>query len=539
MTFLEAAIEVLRDADEALHFSEVAKRAVDSDLLSHVGRDPEAAMQTCLNSAVRAGRDGDEPILVREKPGFYKIRPGAVLPDPPPRPTGASGKKANNSEGSEAKSNVKPKETTAAPTRDSANDKRRSKRRGRPARGEAPVPASVEVLPSRTKRGDAEPSKEKPRARSKPRAAEAPSASEDARPAVEFEAPTGSGLDGITDVALVMANAMSRLVEERPELRDELDAMQHGGEDEAPTAPAPPPAAGAVSSTPARSSYREAPDDRGGRRRRRRRRRGKRVDWAQPPAAARGGPAGSMTDRLLDGVAQVLEESGPRSLHVRQVAETLANRGVLGGEISEIERAVTAAVLVDVQLHGRASRFVARGDARYQLQGTRLPDKAAKSEQSLRDAVRAVDNETRAQLQQWLSSLGARALESLVRIWLQREGFGLLAALPPSRGLAKLVAEDPDPEDDEGRTLVLVVPQRTGLDPSLWEGELERNSCSAMLAFTMGEVPEEHGLGDARIVGGSELASWLIDHGVGVQRLRVSATVLDPTLIESIGGLDT
>ncbi|HWB79206.1 MAG TPA: winged helix-turn-helix domain-containing protein, partial [Nannocystaceae bacterium] len=82
MTFLEAAIEILRTADGPLHFAEVAKRAVDSNLLSHVGRDPEAAMRSCLNSASRVGRDGQPPIIVRDKPGFYGLREGAELPPP-------------------------------------------------------------------------------------------------------------------------------------------------------------------------------------------------------------------------------------------------------------------------------------------------------------------------------------------------------------------------------------------------------------------------------------------------------------------------
>ncbi|MCA9707139.1 MAG: winged helix-turn-helix domain-containing protein, partial [Myxococcales bacterium] len=66
MTFLEAAIEVLREADGPLHFGEVARRAVEGNLLSHVGRDPEAAMRSCLMSAVRTGHSGEEPIIVRE-----------------------------------------------------------------------------------------------------------------------------------------------------------------------------------------------------------------------------------------------------------------------------------------------------------------------------------------------------------------------------------------------------------------------------------------------------------------------------------------
>ncbi len=536
MTFLEAAIEVLRHADGPLHFSEVARRAVDRNLLSHVGRDPEAAMRSCLNSAVRSGEDA---VIVREKPGYYGIRPGAKLPDPPTRPApnaaATAASKAENdkdSEVSESKSKVTSKASSTARGRarrgqddeDEPEDatKRRS-RRTRTARGEAPAPQVEVVAGRRADKAERAAEPAEPRPESPPQRPV---------PLVEFEAPSGSGLEGITDVALVMANAVSRLVEERPELRDELDAMQHRTEEASSSV-------GRPMAAPV-EARREPMDDRasGSRRRRRRRRRGKRVDWSAG-VDARGG-AGSATDRLLDGVASVLEESGPRSLHVRQIAETLAGRGVLGGEISEIERAVTAAILLDIRTHGRASRFTARGDARYQLQGTRLPERAGRAEQSLRDAARTLEDETANQLVQWLHTLGARALESLVRIYLHREGYQLLSALPPSRGVGKLVVDDPEADDEGGRTLVLVVPRRTGLDPKLWEGELERNGCQAMLLFAMSDGVDEASFGDAaRVIGAAELGAWLRQHGIGVDRMCIEVPVLDPTFIESVAGLDT
>lgn len=552
MTFLEAAIEVLREAGEPLHFSEVAKRAVGGNLLSHVGRDPEAAMRSCLMSAARPSRDGSEPIIVRDKPGVYGLRPGAVLPDPPARP--AAKAKASSKESTKSVSSV---------AEDQASDEaqERKRRRRTKARGEAPAPVSVEVLPARkttNKKKSKAKASSRSSARPKPREVEedvAESEAEAEAPAVpvkevHFEAPQGSGLDGVTDVALVMANAMSRLVEERPELRDELDAMQQVIEDgaaraskpaEAPRAAAParPPARGGGGGGGGGGSHNGGglvDDDRGGRRRRRRRRRGKRVDWSSGANAR--SAASTLHDKLLDNVAMVLEEAGSRSLHVRQIAETLANKGVLGGEISEIERAVTAAILLDIRTYERASRFTARGDARYQLQGTRLPDKASKAEQTLRTAARNLEIETRAQIIQWLQSLGARALESLVRIYLHREGFTLLSALPPSRGLGKLVVEDPEAEEDEARMLVLVVPRRTTLDSKAWDGEVERNQCGGMVLFAMGEV-DEAGLGDARVIGADELGHWMTEQRVGVSPLRIEVPAIDPTFIESIGGLDT
>lgn len=555
MTFLEAAIEILRRSSDAMHFSEVARRAVEENLLSHVGRDPEAAMRSCLNSAVRAGRGGDEPIIVRLKPGYYGIRPGAELPEPPPRPEIGAAETVSDSKtkGEKKKVTSKGRRKSARTEASSSTEEDGRKRRRRPrAKGEAPAPSSVEVLPVRktadTKAGRVTSKKggAKKRATKKEVAGQREASAPEGEPGeavktVEFEAPTGSGLEGVTDVALVMANAMSRLVEERPELKEELDALQQQEKEKAeqPSAPSVSRTSrGTAMSARESREHRERDEERGGRRRRRRRRRGKRVDWSAG-GETRSGET-TVNDRLLDGVASVLGEAGPRALHVRQIAETLAGRGLLGGEISEIERAVTAAIMVDVHQRGRASRFVARGDARYQLQGSRLPEAAAKAEQSLRDAALQLEAETRAQLTQWLQSLGARALESLVRVYLTREGYQLVSALPPSRGVGKLVVEDLGSEEDEGRQLVLVVPKRTQLEPKLWEGELERNGCSGLMLLAMGDVPDDLQLDDgARVIGVEDIARWLRQHRVGVRSLQVEALVLDPTFVESIAGLDT
>jgi hypothetical protein len=537
MTFLEAAIEILRNADEPMHFSEVARRAVEGNLLSHVGRDPEAAMRSCLNSAVRMGRGGEDPIIMRDKPGYYGIRPGAQLPDPPPRP--AAPGKPRNSEGEDLEVKASSRTRTSsrksgrkAASSDGASASRGGRRSARGRRSRAPVEAEEPV--------EVEPEEAASEEEIGPDA-ETISASGDL--SVEFEAPMGSGLDGVTDVELVMANAVSRLVEERPELRDELDAMQQAAAERETTVTRP--FRGEGGSAISRRAedpgmgprgahrVRDMAEERSSRRRRRRRRRGKRVDWTGPADTPN---ASTAREKLLDQVAKVLEDSGPRSLHVRQVAETLAGQGVLGGEISEIERAVTSAVLLDINMRGRASRFVARGDARYQLQGTRLPERAAAAEQALREAARALEEETRGQLIQWLHSLGARALESLVRMYLAREGYQLVSAMPPARGVGKLVLDD---VEDDGRVLAIVVPRRTGVDPKLWEGEPERNGCSSVLLFTMADPPDDWTDIASRCIVAGELAHWLQQNRIGVQQLKLDVAVLDATVIESIAGLDT
>jgi hypothetical protein len=569
MTFLEAAIEVLRHESEPLHFSEIVKRAVDRQLLSHVGRDPVAAMQASLNAAVR----GDSALLVRSKPGFFQLRPGAVpppapappAPEPPPAPAAppappptlelpfetapVSVKKSNDVEALQPKveansmltEDTRDEEETSeadeGPAEEGGGRRRRRRRDRFGVRGEAPAPQQVAIKPTR-------------RGLDTGKRAEV---IQRVTPNLEFEAPKGAGLDGVTDVAVVMANAMSRLAEERPELRTELESMQR-------PPPPPPPSPPAVEHRSLRRPIGAPPpprpqpqvqpqaagedEERSGRRRRRRRRRGRRNE---------GGLAEIRTVRdeasesLLQQVAQVMTDAGPRSLHIRQIAETLAGMGVLGGEISEIERAVTAAILLDIRHGGRASRFIARGDARYQLHASRVPPAVTAAEQALHAAITALNNEIANAFVQWLQTLGPRGLEAVARIWLTREGYPVLATLPPSRGIAKLVIgdieadSDSDSEEDEAnpKLLALILPRRAGIDASAWAGDLERTQASGCLVFCMGDAPAEPPWGDARVITASELAGWLRIQGVGISPLPVAIGALDPTVLESISGLDT
>lgn len=577
MTFLEAAIEILRNAQDPLHFSEIARAAVDRGLLSHVGRDPEATMRSCLNSAVRGGND---PILLRTKPGHYVVRPGAELPEPPPMPepkkaappepeeedeapAPRSRKKRSTKAKTKTKTKSRSKKTSSraaepaeeespaqspeesdvgeAPVQaeevevegedddgaeeesvdsgDSSGGKRKRRRRGSGSRfgvrGEAPPPQVVAVKPSR--RG-ADPSRRNDVIQKVQN--------------LEFEAPQGSGLEGVTDVAVVMANAMSRLVEERPELRGELELIQQRAQAQVERQ-----SQGQGQSQSQSQSRRPRDDEeKGGRRRRRRRRRNKRVEWTDSSNDGRQSGENQRGTLLLQ-VAKVLEGASGRSLHIRQLAEQLANQNVLGGEVSEVERAVSAAVLTDIHRHGRHSRFVARGDARYQLQGSRLPVPSAIAEDTLRVAAQAVAAETDRQLLHWVRSLGLRGLEALVRMYLAEEGYEVKASLAPGKGVGRLLAVDPDPEEDDPKVMVVVAPRKSSVDAGAWTSDVDRVSFGGVLVFSMADEPVD--FEDARVIHAPELGRWLRDHGIGVEVVKVEVPALDPTLIESISGLDT
>ncbi|HRI51933.1 MAG TPA: winged helix-turn-helix domain-containing protein, partial [Pseudomonadota bacterium] len=98
MTFLEAAVEVLRREGKPLHFKELTRLAIKYDLLSVVGRDPESMMQTRLQAEVR--RPSSD--LVRQSPGVFGLRSyppkgGRGEPARAEAGQGASGKSAGNS----------------------------------------------------------------------------------------------------------------------------------------------------------------------------------------------------------------------------------------------------------------------------------------------------------------------------------------------------------------------------------------------------------------------------------------------------------
>src|SRR5919204_2916796 len=70
MTFLEAALEILKRERKPLHYKELTERAMERKLLTFVGRTPEVTMQTQLTSAVKKAPGNP---FVRVKPGVFGL----------------------------------------------------------------------------------------------------------------------------------------------------------------------------------------------------------------------------------------------------------------------------------------------------------------------------------------------------------------------------------------------------------------------------------------------------------------------------------
>lgn len=71
MTFTEAAVEVLRRAGKPLHYREIAGAALQENLLSHVGQDPELTMGQRL--AAMAKRDEDRKVVAVAPEGTFAL----------------------------------------------------------------------------------------------------------------------------------------------------------------------------------------------------------------------------------------------------------------------------------------------------------------------------------------------------------------------------------------------------------------------------------------------------------------------------------
>jgi hypothetical protein len=80
MTFLEAALDILRRERKPLHYKELTQKAMDRKLLTFVGRTPEVTMQTQLTAAVKKAPGNP---FVRVKPGVFGL---LRYPEAPPEP---------------------------------------------------------------------------------------------------------------------------------------------------------------------------------------------------------------------------------------------------------------------------------------------------------------------------------------------------------------------------------------------------------------------------------------------------------------------
>jgi hypothetical protein len=406
MTFLEAALEILKRERRPLHFKELTEKATERKLLTFVGRTPEVTMQTQLTAAVKKAPGSP---FVRVKPGVFGLLRYPEAPsEPEPEATPE-----------------KPQKTESRPAAGETRSGRRRRRGGRGrrrGRGDAPG----ESLATSSAGGEAASERPGPiegaeehEAGETPEEPEIGSLSPEARAAAlaesgvlegdgderegeEEEGPTGDDSD-----AGAARNDESAESEEEAEAK----AEQVGG-------PASPGEAAARAEMPSASGPPPGPSD----------------SAAQAPAPAGEGtpetPAqsGRKITSPIDAAIEILKGQAPgRGLHVRQIADAAVRRRLIHGEPNEAWRVMRAALAAEGKERLRAAqrpRVRPAGSGLYAL-ARRPPDSdLERAEFVLGEARRALRERTLAALEQRMAELSPAAFEAVARVLLQREGFG-------------------------------------------------------------------------------------------------------------------
>lgn len=466
MTFLEAALDILRREGKPLHFKDLTERAMTKKLLTFVGRTPEVTMQTQLTAAVKKAPGSP---FVRVKPGIFGL---LRYPEMPPE------EKEERVETPKAKA-------TAAATADGdaageAGRGRRRRRRGGRGRSRTDEPGEDRGAPVARNGARAEAAEHgegadehEPKVAGLSAAARAAALAEtgvlegddgdgDDAGDMEDQNPMGNDDDAFAAPAGAPAGDADDL--------DDTDVDDEGDDTEASPVEGGEAAGGGAFGAPERpgEAGREGPDDPARRRRRRRRRRGRdegapggspvRAEGAGSeaggsagesiggenggsgePGAAGGasgepgaengegqGPRKIMTP--IDAAIEILRGQSPgRGVHVRQLADAAVRRRLVHGEPNEAWRVMRTALAAEPRERLRAGqrpRVRAAGSGLYAL-ARRPPDsELERAEHVFGEARRALRERTSAALERRIAELPASAFEALARVLLQREGFG-------------------------------------------------------------------------------------------------------------------
>ncbi len=465
MTFLEAALEVLRLEGKPLHYKELTERVIGKKLLTFVGRTPEVTMQTQLTAAVKKAPGNP---FVRVKPGIFGL---LRYPEVSAEERAAAAAAAKPAE-------EPPKRARAEDESAPSGERGRRRRRGGRGRDGARDGGREEV---RRPAPGAPAGASHPQGQNDEGEADEPihggGLSAEARAAALAETGVLEG-DDDADGDEEVPRAMDSMNEDESaaappaagagETVDEADGDEDGDEGEEEGAEGTAEAGGEKSE--AGPDGRRPEGELGpGRRRRRRRRRGGRGeaeefgDSPRPPAGesasaapagdspgfSSGDPGGGASSgeagaapaisgsadqgprRIMtpvDAALEIMRGQAPgRGTAVRQIADMATRRRLVHGEPNEAWRVMRTALAAEPRERLRAGtrpRVRPAGAGLFAL--SRRPPEAEleRAEQVFGEAKRALRERTLASLERRLSELPASAFEALTRVLLQREGFG-------------------------------------------------------------------------------------------------------------------
>ncbi len=77
MKMYEAAVEVLRTADDPLHVRDVHQQIISKELFTFGAKNPVSVLSQTMSERSAGGRKGDPPLFVRTAPGTYTLAPRA------------------------------------------------------------------------------------------------------------------------------------------------------------------------------------------------------------------------------------------------------------------------------------------------------------------------------------------------------------------------------------------------------------------------------------------------------------------------------
>ncbi len=414
MTFLEAALEILRRERRPLHFKELTEKATERKLLTFVGRTPEVTMQTQLTAAVKKAPGSP---FVRVKPGVFGLLRYPEAPVEPEPEAEAAPEKPQKSESQPAEGGE-------------ARGGRRRRRGGRGrrrGRGETPTDSATTQVASAES------------------ASESPSPVEGAEERDSAEAPEEPEIGSLSPEARAAALAESGVLEGDGDDRDAEESEEETRADSDAGAPR-------IGESAEREDEEQSkPEEFAGGGYQGLAPQGEATARAERPAAsvpssgsgeaaAQGtSPAGEGTPETpapqgrkitspIDAAIEILKGQAPgRGLHVRQIADAAVRRRLIHGEPNEAWRVMRAALATEGKERLRAGqrpRVRPAGSGLYAL-ARRPPDSdLERAEFVLGEAKRALRERTLAALEQRLVDLSPAAFEAVGRVLLQREGFG-------------------------------------------------------------------------------------------------------------------
>jgi hypothetical protein len=416
MTFLEAALEILKRERKPLHYKELTEKATERKLLTFVGRTPEVTMQTQLTSAVKKAPGAP---FVRVKPGIFGLlrypeaapepvvekAPTVVVPEGKPtegKPTEGKPAEGKPTDGGEAARGRRRRRGGRGRRRDrNGSDEPRLEGAGAPETAHVTSSETQEPEGAGSAGADDQDGAEEPNIGS---------LSAEARAAALAE--TGVLEGDIEDDELETSAGGEESAEGKSDLsdvestQDMASVEEDGAAAPSESTPAPIPEAepmpGPISAT----------------------------SGSQPSSGASegGSQGGRKVMSPVDAAIEILKGQSPgRGVHVRQIADSAVRRRLVHGEPNEAWRVMRAALASEAKERLRAGlrpRIKSAGSGLFAL-SRRSPDAdLEKAEYVFGEARRALRERTLAALEQRLGELAPASFEAVARVLLQREGFG-------------------------------------------------------------------------------------------------------------------